>query len=564
MRVTPDLAWNTISTESLFRVAESPPDPIGAAWDTQTTWGDSPLNPKNRIDSLAPAQSPTWRLDGCTSLGVQFYTIPIYISPLVPMRIDTILPPISQWPPDLRELLEIDTAFLYRDHRILVFGVAQHVLRTLEYWSSNFDFEALYKKLPFGSRIVFTNMEKDIRQIRVQVAPTHDLERQYMSAGSLLGKWGDVPPDSMPPTLDLSQLKFIRQMHDSTSLVKIQTGAKTSQQVVFKTISDSPQYLYHELKLLLTMEPHANIGSRPLHLITKRCRFGGKAGVIGFTMKYEHHGTLRDILPNRRISNTLLLSDQGRWSCQITKALLHITTQAPGFYCDLRLDNILLSDTDDVLLIDFEQRGVLPLFAPPEVNYIQYIDSLSRDSSISSNMKEEYRKLYTIYIEANVPRDTKEFNGCVPWLCLSHSERDAAMVYMLGRVLWCIFEGVSAPEVATWMEYLHEPDLEFPNFCKTPLRLRDIILACTKGWDVMQRKVRRHGKYLFVERGDERCFSEEVVQEEMRREAQQQLEDAERFLEQREIMAEDNPGGYYGRTLIKDVLLALENFENSI
>jgi hypothetical protein len=480
------------------------------------------------------------------------------------MRIDTILPPISQWPTDLRELLEIDTAFVYRDHRILVFGVAQHVLRTLEYWSNNFDFEALYRKLPFGSRIVFTNMEKDIRQIRVQVVRTHDLERQYMSVSSLLGKWGDVPPDSMPPTLDLSQLKFIRQMHDSTSLVKIQTGAKTGQKVVFKTISDSPQYLYHELKLLLTMEPHANVSSRPLHLITKRCRFGGKTGLIGFTMKYEHQGTLRDILPKRRISNALLLSDQGRWSCQITKALLHITTQAPGFYCDLRLDNILLSDTDDVLLIDFEQRGVLPSFAPPEVNYIHSIDSLSRDSSIPSKLRDKYRAIYNMYIEPNVPWDIKEFTGCVPWLCLSPSESDGAMVYMLGRVLWCIFEGVSAPEVATWMEYLHAPDLEFPNFRRTPLKLRDLILECTKGWDVMQRKIRRHGKYLFIERGVERDFSEEAILEEMKRESQHQLEQAAHFLEQRENMVEDKPWGYYGRPLLKDVLLALENFENSI
>jgi hypothetical protein len=560
MRVTPDLAWNTISTESLFRVAESALDSVGTAWNSQPTWEDSPLNPKNRIDSLTPVQFPTWRIDGCTSLGVQFYTIPIFISPLVPMRIDTILPQISQWPPDLRELLKIDSAFLYRDHRILVFGIAQHVLRTLEYWSSNFDFETLFKKLPFGSKIVFTNMEKDIREIRVQVVPTHDLERQYVSLDSLLRKWDGVPLHSMPPTLDLSQLKFIRQMHDSTSLVDIETGAKLGQQVVFKTISDSPQYLYHELKLLLTMEPHANISSRPLHLITKRCLFGGKTGLIGFTMKYECRGTLRDILPKRRISNTLLLSDQVKWGCQITRALLHISKQTPGFYCDLRLDNILLSEADDVLLIDFEQRGVLPPFAAPEVNYIQFIDSLARDSSIPTEVRGKYSGIFNQYIEPNVSWDTKEFNGCVPWLCLSPSERDAAMVYMLGRVLWCIFEGVSAPEVATWMEYLHEPNLEFPDFCRTPLRFRDIVLACTKGWNVIQSKVRRHGKYLFMERGGERSFNEAVVLEEMRRDAQQQLEDAERFLERRENMVQDNPGGYYGRPLLKDVLLALEDF----
>jgi serine/threonine protein kinase len=438
------------------------------------------------------------------------------------------------------------------------------VLRTLEYWSSNLGFEALYKKLPFGSRIVFANMEKDIRQIQVQVVPTHDLERQYLSLDSLLWKWGDVQPLILPPTLDLSQLKFIRQMHDSTSLVEIQTGAKSGEQVVFKTISDSPRYLYHELKLLLTMESHQSICSHPLQLVTKRCRFGGKTGLVGFTMKYELQGTLRDILPERRISGTLLLKDQLKWSRQITKALLHITTQAPGFYCDLRLDNILLSETDNALLIDFEQRGVLPSFAPPEVNHIQSIESFARDSSIPPNLKDKYLGIYNKYIEPHVPLDTKDFNGCVTWLCLSRSERDAAMVYMLGRVFWCIFEGVSAPEVATWMAYLHDPDLVFPNFCRTPLELRGMILECTKGRNVVQRKVRRCGKSLFVESGNESVSSEEDVLDELRREAQQQLKKSEQFLEEREGMQRDDPGGYYARPLLKDVLMSLENFGNEV
>jgi hypothetical protein len=114
--------------------------------------------------------------------------------------------------------------------------------------------------------------------------------------------------------MDISTLQLVRQLQDSTSLVKITTQGSPQEAIVFKTLSDSPKYLYHELKVLLSIPSHQNIISRPLRLVTKACRFGGKTGVVGFTLPYHRQGSLRDILPFRRIHQTLHLHDQVKWA----------------------------------------------------------------------------------------------------------------------------------------------------------------------------------------------------------------------------------------------------------
>ena len=357
------LASNDISSENLY------------------SWDESSLNPKNRIDSLVPVKNPTWRIDGCTRMATQFYTIPILAQPLVPIRIDTFIPPLAKWPLDMIEMLESDRAFLYCDARVLNFGIAQHILRILEHWTCEFpDFQTYYMNLPFGSRIVFENIARDVRQVRVRIVPMHSLERELLSVTTLQSMWKDI---DLPPTLDIAQLELIRQFHDSVSLVCPKGTQNVHENVVLKALIISPKYLYHELRILLTLPPHPNIAPSPLQLVAKRCRFGGKNGVIGFTSTYHRQGSLRDILPFRRIHDILRLADQVKWARQLTDALIHLQENGSYFHCDLRLDNILLSNTDDVLLIDFEHRGILANSAAPEVSCLEYVDLIANHASFA-------------------------------------------------------------------------------------------------------------------------------------------------------------------------------------
>jgi hypothetical protein len=569
MDITPEVAY--LATFPTTALTESYPS-LSASKDippsNPRSWDESSLNPKNRIDSLVPVKNPTWRIDGCTRMATQFYTIPLFTQPLVPIRIDTYIPPLAQWPLEMIEMLESDRAFLYPDARVLNFGIAQHILRALEHWTSEFpNFQTYYMNLPFGSRIVFENLAKDVRQIRVRIVPMHSLERELLSITNLPSMWKGI---TLPPTLDLSQLSLIHQFHDSVSLVRRHSQQSvhvhdTSENIILKALIISPKYLYHELRILLTMPPHPNIAPPPLHLVTKRCRFGGKTGVVGFTSTYHQQGNLRDILPSRRINNTLRVADQLKWARQLTDALIHIQENGSYFHCDLRLDNVLLSDTDDVLLIDFESRGILANSAAPEVSCLEYVDLIANHASFAGPEKQKYDMLFEKYIKPHVLPNHEMYQGeergyYAPWLCLSAKDREAAEVFTLGRVFWCIFEGVSAPNTMLGVEYLREPDLEFPEFRRTPLELRPLVLDCTRGWTPWLGGLSRRGPKLgFGAEKDADVAAAEVI-EKIAACCREELERAEELLRKWDEKKKQGEENIFNRPGLKEIAKELSDF----
>jgi hypothetical protein len=374
---------------------------------TPSCWEDADLNILSRIDSLTPLQNPKWEIHGCSGFGTQFFTVPIFLSNLIPMRIDTFIPSPTTLSPELVHTLEIDKAFHIKDSRVALLAISQHILRSLEIWTQCFpDFAGFYNRLPFGSRILFQNLSKNIRNIRIQVVQTHNLEKQFLSVDSLHSLWTAIPASSWPPTLELSQTRFIRQLHDSTCLIQLPDGNT----VVMKALTSSPKYLYHELRTLLTLPHHPNIIPPPLHLITKRCSFGSKHCVLGFTTSYQPNLTLQDSLP--LLSQSLLTpAVQLKWSLQITSALMHIREQGKSFYSDLRAENIVLSSTMDLVLLDFEQRGVWSHFAPPEISYLEYITDLAFSSLLPTTTHDKFKELYETYMGATAPQQAEQYRN---------------------------------------------------------------------------------------------------------------------------------------------------------
>jgi hypothetical protein len=262
----------------------------------------------------------------------------------------------------------------------------------------------------------------------------------------------------------------------------------------------------------------------------------------------------------------LKISDQVKWALQTTQALNHIQTKGPGWYCDLRLDNVLLSENDDVVLIDFEQRGVMPTFAAPEIRYLDYVLSLVKESSLDGEVKEKYRMLYEQHIgPIGERRITDEYHGSAPWLCQIKSKREALQVYMLGRLLWCIFEGVSAPQVELWMEYLHEPDVEFPVFRRTPMSLRPLIERCTEGWTHNAITAKRRGVWL-IPVADEREREAGVAIDGLTEMWAGELEKAKLFLSQRtESQLIDGTGTeQLERPSLDNILKVLTDFQEQL
>ncbi|KAJ0160278.1 hypothetical protein CTA2_8234 [Colletotrichum tanaceti] len=478
-----DIVHPTAAYSQFIRFRADHHDAGGSYRLLPVDWEASQLNPKNRVDSLDPLPNPLWRIDGCTGLGTQFYVLPLFLRCVPPMRIDAFIPEQSSQPDDVRQLLDLDVAFHTKDRaRVQELNISKHILRALQLWTKSLpEPEALFTSMPFGSRIVFKSLSLDVRAMEIDVAPTHYLERQLLSSSALAQMWGATV--QLPEHVDISEVHVVEQIHDSVCLVRIQDRLW-----ILKTLTSYTKYLYHELKLLLSAKPHPNVMSRPAHLVTKRCTFGSKIAVIGFTLEYHCYGTMRDIVPLQRIHSTISPAEQFKWAMQITSGVLHHRKTSGTFYPDLRLDNVVLSKDRDAIIVDFEQRGVWCEFASPEINAIEYIRLLAVDEDIPEDVRDHYAEILkrmcpdfeTLHSREEYTNPANGYNIC--WACLSPKEQEASEVYMLGRVLWCIFEGASAPQqAAVWQSYRWEAEVDFPAYLRTPPKIQSLIDRCTVG-----------------------------------------------------------------------------------
>ncbi|KAG5982137.1 hypothetical protein E4U55_002264 [Claviceps digitariae] len=538
-----------------------------ATGQTHNDWETSRLNPKNRINSLAPPKNALWRIDGCTAFGTQFYAVPQFVDKMPPFRVDVFIPEPATLSADLREALDLDVTFYTRDcARISRLGITNHILRILQHWSSGHDDPMqIYHNLPFGSRIVFQTLPKDVAATSIYVAPTHHLERQLLSVASLETFWGDDVV--LPRTVDINDVVYLSQLHDSVCLVEIE-----GREWIFKALTSYTKYLYHELRQLLMMPPHPGIVSRPVHLVTKKCSFGNKTAVIGFTLEFHIHGSLRDLIPFLQLHGQVSLADKTRWSLQLASALLHLHHVAHSFYPDLRLDNIVLTRTRDAVMVDFEQRGVWCEFAAPEVNAIEYVRLLAIDDDIDPCVRAGYAALLSQLLpgweEMGQGEDyawpSRGYN--VPWSCLTRTEQEACEVYMLGRVLWCIFEASSAPQrAAVWLSYPWEPQVEFPGYTITPEPMRHLIDACTRGRQIgLSRFIVRKQKKL-VMRALEK--TETSIPEQVQKTASDwwatEIDASVKWLQERDagIKAGTWNENYYNRPSLQQVHDALQEFQ---
>ncbi|KAJ4290702.1 hypothetical protein N0V88_006450 [Collariella sp. IMI 366227] len=509
---------------------ESPTHHWSTVRSDKVDWCDSYLNPKNRIDSLDLPLKPLWRIDGGSGMGERFFAVPLFLADVPPMRFDVFIPQdaVANCSPALREALDLAAVFHTKDEvRLRRLGIFRHILRTLQLWIQEEGFEIYTKMcetLPFGSRIIFENLHADIHQINILVMKNHDVETTLLGLPNLQKDLKLSTKVQIPEGIDIKRLSLVKQLYESVSVVRLkpdESGRGRPQLWVLKALTSDTKYFYVELRNLLQMAPNPYLLEKPKYLVTKRCNFGGKQAVIGFLVPFHPPGSLRDQLPMLRMQNRLPFEEQSKWAASLISAVYHLKVH-DLFYPDLRLDNILLSSTREIVMADFEQRGVWCEFAAPEINAIEYIrilasDGLQGDSNnpIPEDTRQRYARVLdhllpgwdilqasTAYSE---PRPSGYRNYNIAWLCLDEQEREAAMVYMLGRVIWCIYEGQSAPNSsAVWQSYPRDTDLEFPNYRRTPPRIRELIDACTRGRrDTLASKVVRHGNQLVV-KGKER------------------------------------------------------------
>lgn len=497
-----ELSWSVLEELGGTSAAFLPTTSYGANIAKKPiSWESSNLNPKNRIDTLDPLQEPKWRIDGCGLAGRQVFVTPSFLGHnILPLRIDMFLPDQTEIPESLRDSLECCRAADAIEDHMSSLGISRFLARALQNWSDGQpDFEKMYNGLPFGSKIVLEQLNASAREIKINIIPAFDIEHQLLSVKSLQSLW-NLPESTWPPTVHLSETRLVRQLNESISLIQI-PHLHSTKLFAMKSQTVQPRYLYHELKLLLTIPPHPNIIPPPLYVVTKKCAFGGKLGVCGIISDYHSHGTLHDTLISRTLAGTMRLEEQLSWAKQIVSALIHVNQTAEVYYPDLKPDNILLVPSSSTIaqltpvLIDFEQRGNGTSWAALPILYAQYLEELSSSSSLSLTLQNHYNSILQAYISKHIsPADAlhlkkvKKYTNPdqgynIPWLALSIQEREAALVFNLGKFLWCIFEGIPYPHRGLWVKSGYYPYIpyEFPETRTSPKEVRHTIEMCMQG-----------------------------------------------------------------------------------
>jgi hypothetical protein len=260
--------------------------------------------------------------------------------------------------------------------------------------------------------------------------------------------------------------------------------------------------------------------------------------------------------------------------------LLHIHTRTIAkYHADLKPDNVMLTAGGDAILVDFEQRGGWVSWIAPEVCCIWYLELIAKSTAVSSEIAGRYtRALQRLVAVSSEDRSYRD----VSWTSLSLPVRESAMVFALGKVLWCIFEdqptiytdagqGMTR-EAATWVDDEHS--WRFPEFRRTPKALRGWIERCTAGadeWDI------RRGRSVcfdlerrvFVPVGDAGGGAngdEFTTQRAAKVWWERRIMEAEAFLEAR-VRSEDYNGieaAARSRPALRDVLNMLERLEVEI
>ncbi|UKZ71026.1 uncharacterized protein TrAtP1_011994 [Trichoderma atroviride] len=324
--------------------------------------------------------------------------------------------------------------------RVWKLGISEYIVQAPNSWSARQPyFDEIYRALPYGSNIVFENIVPFPSQPRIRIIPDNTWGERLLSIETLRD-FLDLPPNGWPASIHMNSLEVVFQINENVALVRA------------PKIGGSTPFIF-------------------------------KTNVAGFLSEYYPKGNLRDVLESKSPIPSIL---QLKWSIQIAETLQHVRASPARFYSDLKPDNLVISGLGrDIIFIDFEQAGNWDTFQPSETFYLTWMEKLSARREVLEVRRKKYKSL----LDLNIPHPSSKEWACTnpsvgyfdAWTNLSPYEQEQALVFSLGKVLWCIFEGCSHTRNSIDEEYEREVDHEFPEFRRTSEPLQQLIRKCMYG-----------------------------------------------------------------------------------
>ncbi|KAF1985774.1 hypothetical protein K402DRAFT_454776 [Aulographum hederae CBS 113979] len=242
---------------------------VPAVPEHDVPWNESYLDPKNRVKDLGTPEKPSWQVHGVDPDGARFFVIRDFAIFKGSRQIQIHIPDLADHPYAVRIGLQSAQSVVAQGEAVCKLDFTRILVQGLHRWSANIPgFEQMYLDLPFGSCIVIEELHVDIYTWRIQVVPQYDTERSWVSIERQCQLW-HFDEEKWPKCLDVDQICRHRQSHEAISLVSV-VDEPLSTLFIFKSVLHEPNYLYHELKLLLTMGSHENIMIPPPYVVKKR------------------------------------------------------------------------------------------------------------------------------------------------------------------------------------------------------------------------------------------------------------------------------------------------------
>jgi len=383
-----------------------------------------------------------WLVKKTDARGRNYGVFPIAVpQEMQPKMILLEIPDQTEWPTELWVTLDAADSAHMAGGRTTQLGIIRYLERALSAWSLRMDdFDHYFPRLPYGTIIELQKMHVDPAECTIAVVEGSEWTNGN-TATELQSIW-EMGDGVLPPIVSIEDLQVIKQFTNVVTLVT--QISNPSQRLVFKS-GFSDVGIYHELKVLLNMPPHQYIEEKPQFLVTLGGESAAKDNVCGFLLKYYEHGSIEDRLAPWNTTNLLWWETPLRWSQQICDSLLHILDQ--GLFCsDLRMDNILLDrsgEEEHCVLIDLAMDRNIFAWSPPEMLSIEWVAEVVSSKMLSAEQKQEYVRVLgdfasNRHVDMEARKKPSVYENApvgwwFPWTWSTPKEREAGMVYLLGK-----------------------------------------------------------------------------------------------------------------------------------